>query len=60
MLIMQSKVRAVFKDAGKRVQKEAIEAVDRKVLEIVQAAIKNSMHFKTVNAFEVERIKILS
>jgi hypothetical protein len=53
MLVVKSKVAAIVKENGKRMSKEAWAALDSRVLNIINGAIRNVGTFKTIKDTEV-------
>ena len=53
MLIVKSKVAKIVSENGKRMSKQAWEALDARVLNIVHGAIRNVGSFKTIKDTEI-------
>lgn len=53
MLIVKSKIMEIVKDSGKRMSKDAWEALDARVRNIVEGAIRSTGSFKTIKSTEI-------
>lgn len=53
MLVVKSKVAQIVKDNNKRMSKEAWTALDTRVRNIVEAAIRSTGGFKTIKETEI-------
>jgi len=53
MLVVKSKIAAIVKENGKRMSQQAWEALDARILNIVQGAIRNVGSFKTIKDTEI-------
>lgn len=57
MYYVKSKVQSLVKDKGKRMSKEAWEALDGKIVQIIASASKFCGHHKTIRDTEIYMAK---
>jgi histone H3/H4 len=56
-LVNHTEVRRIAHSKGKIIQRDALHALERRVLAILESAISNARHFKTIRSIDVELAK---